>query len=175
MKIAIIYSSLTGNTKMVAEAIAAVLPGSKLYSVDEQIDLTEYDCVAVGFWVDRGTADAKAADYLKQLHNKEVALFATLGADPKSEHAKQSLENAAALLADSNKLLGTFICQGKVDPKLIAKMAKMFPAGHPHGVNEERRARHAAASTHPDTADLKAAQEKFLELLGNGAKAGDEV
>lgn len=175
MKIAIIYSSLTGNTKMVAEAIAAVLPGSELYSVEDQVDLTKYDCIAVGFWVDRGTADAKAAACLKQLNYKKVALFATLGADPKSEHAEQSLANAAAILADSNKLLGTFICQGKVDPKLIAKMAKMFPAGHPHGMNEERRARHEAASTHPDAADLKAAQEKFLALMGNGAKAGDEV
>ena len=52
MKIAIIYSSLTGNTKMVAEAIAAVLPGSELYSVEDQVDLTKYDCIAVGFWVE---------------------------------------------------------------------------------------------------------------------------
>lgn len=164
MKTLIVYSSLTGNTKMVAEAIADAVETKALFPVEEDPDAAAYDLVAVGFWVDRGTADAKAAAYLKQLRGKKVALFATLGADPRSEHAQKSLENAAELLDASNALVGTFICQGKIDPALIERMAKQFPADHPHGMNEERRARHSAARTHPDAQDLLAAGAAFAAI-----------
>lgn len=163
MKNLVVYSSLTGNTKMVAEVIAEELGGA-LADVTQQPDPAAYDFIAVGFWVDRGTADAKAAEYIRGLRNKQVALFATLGADPSSEHARKSLNNAANLLDSSNTYCGDFICQGKVDPKLIEKMASLFPPGHPHGMNEERRARHQAASTHPDAEDLKSARRAFAEM-----------
>ena len=126
MKSLVVYSSLTGNTKMVAEAIVEALgENAVLAAVEENPTVESYDLVAVGFWVDRGTADRKSADYLGTIKNKRVALFATLGADPHSDHAKKSLENAAALLDASNEVVGQFICQGKVDPKLIKKMEKM--------------------------------------------------
>lgn len=163
MKVLVVYSSLTGNTKMVAQAIAEELRGT-LAAVEEMPDASGYDLTAVGFWVDKGTADAKSAAYLKTLIGRKVALFATLGADSASEHARQSLENAAALLDASNVVVGRFICRGKVDPKLIEKMAKLFPEGNPHGMNEERRARHQAASTHPDAQDLAAAKHAFAAI-----------
>ena len=53
MKTLIVYSSLTGNTKKVAEAIAAVLPGCDLLPVEEAPASVEgYDLVALGYWVD---------------------------------------------------------------------------------------------------------------------------
>lgn len=165
MKSLVVYSSLTGNTKMVAEAVAEVLmPDCTLCRVEDEPDFAGYDLVAVGYWVDRGTADKKAADYLVRIKNSKVALFVTIGADPKSEHASKSVANGIAMLDASNKLMGTFICQGKIDPKLIESMSKMFPPDHPHGMNEARIARHKAASTHPDAGDLKAAKAVFQEI-----------
>lgn len=165
MKSLVVYSSLTGNTKMVAEAVAEALGADTvLVSVDECPSADEYDLVAVGYWVDKGTADKKSADYLKSLRNKKVALFATLGAYPDSEHAAQSLANGAALLDTSNTVVGTFICQGKVDAKLVEQMAKMFPAEHPHGLNEARKKRLADAAKHPDENDLKNAKAVFAKI-----------
>lgn len=165
MKSLVVYSSLTGNTKMIAEAIREALgEEAVLMDVQENPSAQACDLVAVGFWVDKGTADKKSAEYLQTIHGKKVALFATLGADPQSEHAKKSLENAAALLDDSNEVVGTFICQGKVDPKLIAQMEKMFSANHPHGMNAERKARHQMASTHPDAQDIVAAKAAFAKI-----------
>lgn len=165
MKSLVVYSSLTGNTKMVAEAIAEELgKNTTVVAIEEQPDTVGYDLVAVGFWVDRGTADKKTADYLKTLKNTKVALFATLGANPKSDHAKKSLDNAAALLSETNTVVGSFICQGKVDPKLIEQMNKMFPAGHPHGMNAERKARHEEASKHPNGEDLLNAKKVFAQI-----------
>ena len=59
MKSIVVYSSLTGNTKMVGETIAEVLaPNCDIYKVEDNPDITGYDLVVVGFWVDKGTADA---------------------------------------------------------------------------------------------------------------------
>ena len=169
MKSLIVYSSVTSNTKKVAEAIAAVFPKpADLYPVETAPAADAYDVVALGFWVDRGTADQKAQAYLRTIHGKKIALFATLGAYPDSEHAAKSMANAAALLADDNELLGTFICQGKVTPRLVDKF-KDLPPGHPHAMTPEREARHREAAKHPDTNDLEKAQALFTEYV---AKAG---
>lgn len=171
MKSLVVYSSLTGNTKMVAEAIAEELgKGTKLVSVEAEPAVDGYDLVAVGFWVDRGTADQKTAKYLQELNHAKVALFATLGANPVSEHAKKSLDNAEKLLDETNTVVGRFICQGKVDPKLIEQMNKTFPAGHPHGMNEERRARHEEAGKHPNAQDLIHAKQIFAQIKVDLAK-----
>ncbi len=166
MKTLIVYSSLTGNTRQVAEAVHEVFgQEADLFPVEQAPTGEGYDLVAVGFWVDRGTADKKAQEYLAGLRNKQVALFATLGAYPDSEHAAQSMNNAAALLDETNQLAGTFICQGKVDPRLIEQFKKL-PEGHPHGLNAERLARHQEAAKHPDSADLAKAKAVFSEIKG---------
>lgn len=159
MNCIVLYSSRTGNTKKVAKAVCGALPkGTPCLPVEyAPADFGAYDCVFVGFWVDRGTADAKAKQLLERLDHPKVALFATLGADPASPHAADSLRSAAALRPSDEPPVNTFICQGKVDPQLIEQMQKMFPAGHPHAVTPERAALHRRASSHPDKADLAAA------------------
>lgn len=158
MKTIVVYSTRTGNTKKVAEAIAAALPpGTPCQPLADEPDLTAYDCVFLGFWVDRGTANQEAQDVIRTLKNDHICLFATLGANPKSEHAASSLKQAEALLPDGKAADGTFICQGAVDPKVIEMMYKKFPAGSPHGRSPERDALHAEAAKHPDAADLSQA------------------
>ncbi|HCJ90750.1 MAG TPA: flavodoxin, partial [Acidaminococcaceae bacterium] len=80
--------------------------------------------------------------------------FATLGADPASDHARLSLEAASSLLPRSSRLLGTFCCRGRVDPELVKKMYEMFPPQSLHGRNPASESRIRAASTHPDETDL---------------------
>lgn len=74
--------------------------------------------------MDKGTADAKASKFLKSIRNSKVAVYATLGAEPDSEHAKTSLQNGIDMLDSSNEVMGRFICQGKIDPKLLEAMKK---------------------------------------------------
>ena len=163
MKSIVIYSSLTGNTKQVAEAITSALPkGTPCVSMKElPSDIASYDLVFAGFWVDKGTANKEARDVLATLHNPHIALFATAGVPPQMAHAKESLINAANCLP----YLGTFICQGKVDPKVIEMMYKMFPKGHSHGQSADRDARHKQAAVHPNEDDCKAAQEFAKDIL----------
>jgi len=164
MKILVTYSSKTGNTQKIAEVIQPLLPGADLYPVEEAPEAADYDLIFAGFWVDKGTADEQAARYLSRIEAKPVALFATLGAYPDSDHARESLDNAAALIP-SGRVVDRFICQGAIDPKLIAWM-KQLPPEHPHAPDEARVKRWKDAESHPDPEDLRQAAawaEKVLE------------
>lgn len=154
MKTAIIYSSKTGNTKKVAEAILKGMPGgTELHAVETAPSPDAFDVIAIGFWVDKGTADAKAAAYMQTIRNKKVMTFFTLGAYPDSDHARTSLAAAESLYGEGCECLGSFGCQGAIDPKLIEWM-QTLPPDHPHAPDEARRKRWADALNHPDENDL---------------------
>lgn len=166
MKAMIVYSSLTGNTKAVAEAILKIMPeGTELYTVEEAPEPQAYDFIAIGFWADRENADKKAQGYISTIKEKRVALFMTLGAYPDSQHALNTMENAKKLFLDNNNdIMGTFMCQGKVDPRLVQRFNSL-PADHPHGMNAERKARLEEAAKHPNETDFKNAQKAFEGIL----------
>ncbi len=69
MKAIVVYSSQTGNTKKLAETVCKGLPtGTQMCMVDDAPDPTDYDLVALGFWIQAGKPDPKSASYLT-LHN----------------------------------------------------------------------------------------------------------
>lgn len=157
----VVYSSRTGNTLKVAQAVYEALPSPRaLYSVDEAPDPGAYDFIALGFWVDKGTADEKARRYLKKLKGKPIFfLFGTLGAYPDSDHGKKCMGNVKALAAD-NQILGTFLCQGRVDPEMIKWMEENLQDDPHHAMTPERRARLREAERHPNADDLAAAGQQ---------------
>jgi flavodoxin len=123
MKSLVVFSSQTGNTKKLAEAVCESLPDTaRLVSVDEAPDPSDYDFVALGFWLQAGKPDPKSAGYLERLkgHTK-VFLFATHGADPNSEHAQNAMTYAQSL-AEGATVAGTFSCFGQVNPKVLEKI-----------------------------------------------------
>ena len=161
MHILVAYSSRTGNTKMIAEAIYEKLSAepchqTEIFPVDDAPPADTYDLVFLGFWADKGTADPEAKKYFETLKNKPLALFFTAGISPDSQHAKDILANARALLDKNNCVLEqSFRCQGKIDPELLASRREASP---------ERLARLEEASRHPDAADRKNAQD-FAEAV----------
>ncbi|MFK5952748.1 MAG: flavodoxin family protein [Desulfobacterium sp.] len=165
MKTMVVYSSKTGNTKMVAQAIHEILPHpSEIYPVETAPSPDGYDFIVLGFWVDRGTADGKSRDYFKKIKGEKIAVFGTLGAYPDSKHAQKCLEKVRTL-TEGNECLGEFICQGKVDPALIEMMATKMKDDPHHAMTPERQARLVEAAKHPDKADLESAQAVFREIL----------
>ncbi len=167
MKNLIVYSSLTGNTKKVAEACKSIANEEwDILAVNQDIDVDKYDTITLGFWVDKGTADQKSLELIKKIKNKRIAFFATLGAYPDSDHAMKTLDRVETLFKENgNEVHSSFICQGAIDPKLIDWMRKL-PNEHPHSPNEDRIKRWEEASKHPnekDFADAKAWFEKVLD------------
>lgn len=165
MRVAVIYSSLTGNTRMVAEAIHRVMPqGAEIFPVAEAPAPTGYDFLALGFWVDRGQPNSAMRAYMEQIQGQNVGLFGTLGAWPDSDHARQTIAAAEALV-EGNTVLGSFLCQGKVNPKLLAMMAKKTDSQASHPMTAEREARIEEAKKHPNADDCATAQQTFLAML----------
>lgn len=168
-KYLIVYSSRTGNTRRMAEAFYEAAPkGSRLAEMREDVDPTEFDAVFVGFWVDKGMPNAQARDYLSSLQHTEVVLFATLGADPESDHAKTSLQKAADLLAENCRVLDALAFRGAIDPKLIEAMRKRANPNSYHTPEQMRRSVEESAG-HPNEADFakaRAYMEKFAPARG---------
>ena len=165
MKTLVTYSTLTGNTKKVAEAVFEAVSGEKEIMDIKSIKETDgYDRILVGYWVDKGDANEEAKKFMETLKNKKVGTFGTLGAYPDSEHAKKCVEKISdALKANNNTVIAEFICQGAIDPGIIETMRKMGSNG-PHAPTPEREARWAEAAKHPNEADFAAAKEVFGKL-----------
>lgn len=167
MKSLVVYSSLTGNTKKVAEAVASVLPDCDLFPVEQAPASAEgYDFVVLGYWTDRGMPDSKARLWLEGVRNARLAFFGTLGAWPDSDHAKNCMKKGEELAlepARGNTVYGSWLCQGKIDPKVLEVMAKM--AGNVHPMTPERKARIEEAAKHPNNKDCLHAQEFFRSIL----------
>ncbi|WP_277293133.1 flavodoxin family protein [Veillonella montpellierensis] len=155
-EIAVVYSTLTGNTKLVAEAVAKALDTTAIFDVKEAPDVSAYNKICVGYWVDRGTADASTRDFMATLHEKEVFVFGTLGANPLSPHGEHSKVAAAGCVPADCQVVGSFICQGKIDPKII-EMFKKMPLTNSHAATEENQQLWADAESHPNEEDLQAA------------------
>ncbi len=165
LKTLLVYSSRTGNTRKVAEAILEVMPtGTMIFPVEKAPSPNGYDFVALGYWVDRGGPDKAAKAYLTKIKGTKIGLFGTLGAYPDSEHAIKAMANAETLAKTDNQVLGHFICMGKVDPALTERF-KDLPPDHPHSMTPERMARHLEATKHPNNDDLTMAKNNFRAIV----------
>ncbi|HML45503.1 MAG TPA: flavodoxin family protein [Clostridia bacterium] len=158
MTYAVVYSSRTGNTRAVAQAVAASLPGCLLLPVEDSAAALACDVLFVGGWIDRGTFDEKTRAFLEALSGKRVALFLTLGAYPFSKHALETQLKVWNLAAEQNEVLGCFACQGKLSPVLHDKF-KSLPPGHPHALTPQRLQRYEEAAGRPNPADLQNAMD----------------
>lgn len=164
MKIAIVYSSKTGNTKRIATSIQEIITQAELYSVEHAPTPDEFDVVIMGYWADRGNANKEAIEYMKKITGKKVAVFFTLGAYPDSEHAQDCYDHGIKNFGEGCEVLGGFRCQGAIDPALMEWMKKL-PEGAPHAPNPERVKRWQDAASHPDEQDCENAKIFAKELL----------
>ncbi len=153
MKYAIVYSSKTGNTKMLAEEAEKVLKDSECvyYGIPDQ-KAAEADMLFVGFWTDKGDCDEDAREFLKSLTGKEIFLFGTAGFGGSQDYFASILARAASYLKSDNTVVGSYMCQGKMPMSVKERYQKMAQA-------EPEKAKRLLdgfemALTHPDEMDL---------------------
>ena len=93
MSYAIVFSSKTGNTKLLADTLHACLPQENCcYFGTPDPAAMEADALYVGFWTDKGNADESTLDFLKQLHGKNIFLFGTAGFGGSEEYFNKILK-----------------------------------------------------------------------------------
>lgn len=159
----VFYSSVTGNTRMIAEKIAEAAGEAEVLPVEEMPeDLSSFEVVALGYWLRLGGPDPKMMQYLPKVKDATVLLFETHGADPGSEHAITAYARAAYLLGEGCEILGTFGCQGRINPALLEKR-KNAAQDDPHG-GVEARERWKRAESHPDEEDFATAAEFVSQM-----------
>ncbi len=158
MKSLVVYSSQTGNTKKLAEAVYEVLKGEKdIYSIADAPDPGGYDLVAVGFWLQAGKPDPKTAEYLPKIGSgRRLFLFATHGAAAGSDHVKNAMDHAKGLAPDAD-LADIFSCPGEVNPKVLEKV-KTKPQ-LPVWLDDAPK-----AIGHPDDTDIEAIKRVVKNL-----------
>src|SRR5665647_595613 len=149
MKNLVVYSSKSGNTKKLAEAVYEYLSGDKeIAAVADAPDPAEYTFVAVGFWVKDGQPDPDSQAFLARLKDgQNVYLFATHGAAVGSVHVKNAMMKARELVAKAS-VRAIFSCPGEVDAKTLETAAQKNP--QPAWFADA-----PAAKGHPDAKDLK--------------------
>lgn len=158
MKTAIIYKSLSGNTKLIAEAIKEVLKSDAVYIGEPKNDINA-DLCFVGSWTDKGMCCAEISDYLKTLENKRIAYFGTAGFGGSEEYYHSLFERVKSLCPASSEMNEYFFCQGKMPMAVRSRYVSMMRE-HPDDKRLEAAVKNFdLASEHPNEADLKAAQD----------------
>ena len=70
----ILFSSLTGNTKKLADALRGVLPKEDCdYFGAPEAEVPPSEMLYIGFWTDKGNADGAALELLAKLRNKKYS------------------------------------------------------------------------------------------------------
>lgn len=164
----IAYSSNTGNTKKIAEAMFQALNEDErqIHSLKDPFDdhlLASYDIIAVGYWLTRGGPDPLAKEFLAKIANRQVILFQTHGTECGSEHSITALARAASCLGEDCDILGTFSAQGKINPALLNRR-NSIAADNPHAPTERNLKRWETASYHPNQKDFDNAVS-FIEAM----------
>lgn len=166
MKSLIIYSSLSGNTEKVARAIANEVEDCEIISAGEfQLNMIHnFDVFYVGYWVDKGDCDAKTKSVLESLHHQHIVLFGTLGAAENTMYYDM-IKTHVEEHAKNQQILGHFLCQGKVNDKLIERYKDMLKKNPDDEHMKQQVANYENGKTHPDETDIVNAR-KFARSIG---------
>ena len=164
MSYAIVFSSRTGNTALLAQTIQDTLLGDCLYFGTPDPKALEAETVYVGFWTDKGSCDDRTRIFLKNLQNTNIALFGTAGyAAPDYIHS--ILKQAEANIPVNNTVLTGFVCQGKMQPAVADKFAAMLEKDPEDAKGKLLRDTYQEGLSHPneeDFANFKKWAEGFI-------------
>lgn len=162
MTYSIVYSSKTGNTKMLADALHQVLPADDcLYFGAPDAQALAAERIYIGFWTDKGTCDAETAAFLAQLTQQEIFLFGTCGFGGGVAYFEQILARVRDLLSESVQLVGSYLCPGKMPQSVrdrYVRIAEEEPAKRSH--MQKMIFNFDCALSHPDADDLQALIEE---------------
>ena len=179
MSYAIVFSSKTGNTRLLADTLRASLPQNECtYFGAPAPEALEAETLYIGFWTDKGNADADTLALLRTLKNKRLFLFAflqtlkgkrvflfgTAGFGGSAEYFEQILAAVQKSLDESNTVIGTYMCQGKMPMTVRQQYEKMLQQPN-HAPNLEMLIENFdKALAHPDAADLDQLRKKAAEV-----------
>lgn len=150
MKISVVYSSKTGNTKLLAEAVKDEI-NDIIYFGEAGENVPDSDLYFIGSWTDKGTASEEILNFIKTLKNKKISFFGTAGFGGSADYYEKIFDNVKSNIDSSNEILGSFYCQGKMPEQVRMRYLKLL-------------------SQNPDDERLKLSLENFDRALSHPDK-----
>ena len=166
MKVQIIYSSLSGKTKRLAEYLCDHLNADEksLHDLKDGVPVLDGDVLFLGYWVDKGGPNAEMKAFMETLSDQTVGVFCTLGFYPDAAHGVGSIKNGVDAVKEKNTVIGSYVCNGALSDSIIKAFRTRGNAG-PHSATPESEIRWDVLKNHPTEAEMALAAERFNERL----------
>ena len=162
MRYAVVFASMTGNTRLLAERMKEMLPREQLIYWGEPAEAArEADVLFVGSWTDKGTCCPAIGDFLRSLEGKKVFLFGTAGFGGVPAYFEQILDRVKSKLGSGVTVVGSYMCQGRMPMSVRERYMQMEESPRRTAMLEN----FDAALNHPDAEDLTRLK---AALLPNG-------
>lgn len=164
-KYAIVYSSRTGNTKLIADTIRQELPKRNCIYFGEPDDAAlEADRIYLCFWTDRGTCNEGTANFIKKLKKHEVILFGTAGFGNSPDYFNKIIHHVRCLFPEKAKFIGSYMCLGKM-PMVIRKHYENLKKQSGSNLNIDGILRNFdIAAKHPSKDDLNSLKRWLRQM-----------
>ena len=169
MKIAIVYDSITGNTKMLADAI---------YEKCEKYDACLYkeydneilnaDLIFIGSWTDKGLPSDKIKSVYEKIKNKKVFVFGTCGFGGNAEYYKKIFDNTLKYIDSSNVIVDYYFCSGKMPLSIKNKYEKMLKENPGDKRISNMLDNFNNVLNRPNSEDLDKLKDKVAKVINEG-------
>ena len=166
MKYMIVYSSGTGNTEIIAQAIKEELDESSCIYYGKPAGILEHDAeiIFVGFWVFIGTCTEEMKKYLGTLENKKIFLFGTAGWGGSAVYFEKILTDVKQYISTSNTIIDSFMCQGKMTHNVLERYEKKLEEQPEDPNTLSMIENYNNALPHPDVQDIEAVKVLIKSL-----------
>lgn len=154
MNYSIVYSSVTGNTKKLADHIQETLEDHTCcYSGKPDDAALEAPVIFLGFWTWRSSCSPDLREFIAKVRDKQVFIFGSAGAADNEGYYDKVITAVRDQFDPSNTVVGTFICQGKM-PEYVRQKYEAGTDKHSRRTKEEKLANFEVALSHPDADDF---------------------
>lgn len=166
MKTLVMYSSVSGNTKKIADTMVYEMDDYEIInSKDFRTSMIpNFDVFCIGYWVDKGDCDAQSLQVLRHMSSERIALFGTLGAAENTAYYQSIKQRVEQHLPDAT-ILGHFLCQGKINDALLERYREQLKKDPDNIHMKAQLENYEQGKTHPDEHDLALAKS-FAEEFG---------
>ena len=167
--IALLVTSVTGNTMKLADAVEADLKENgyqtiRLENTRTVHERVEADLYLVFFWCRKSTLNDVSRKSADMYNGKQMAALGTMGSYPTGEYGDLVRHNVAGEIGRQNECLGVYLSQGAIKAERT-EMRRALPKDAPHYLDDEGYKRHLESRKHPDQKDLDGAVAFVKKLL----------
>ena len=161
MKVQIIYSSISGSTKRLAQSIydGLLTDQKSIHDLKDGVPLLDGDIILFGYWGKSGDPNNEMKALLNTVKGKTTGVFCTLGYYADSSHAFDTVQSGIRMLEKHNEIICSYVCNGAVSPDLMEE--HKIPE-HP---TQQKEIRWEMIENHPTKAECDLASERFNERI----------